>query len=441
MAIEQIIRSKRDGRALSEGEIQAFVRAVADEEASDAQIAAFTMATWFNGMNAAETSWLTRAMRDSGDVLEWEEVDGPVLDKHSTGGVGDLVSLVLAPVVAAAGGVVPMISGRGLGHTGGTLDKLESIPGFDTRPGIERFKALVRKNGLAIVGQSERLAPADRRIYSVRDITATVASPPLMISSILSKKFAEGLDGLALDIKYGSGAFSPDTVQAVALARNMCEVANEAGLACSALVTNMDFPLAYSAGNALEVLEAVELLRGGKSAPRLMDVVIGLSAELLVLGGLAEDAGTGSEIARQMLSTGMAAERFGAMVSGQGGPADLLDRPKKHLADAPFVRPVTAVEEGYVAAVDTLGIGEAVVALGGGRRRSEDRIDPSVGIDQIRLPGDHVERAEPLAFVHAATAEAAESIAGRLSACFTLGDSRAELPAVIHARVSSEDRE
>ena len=278
---EDIIQKKRDGQALDTEEISSFVDGIATGRVSDAQIAAFTMATWFNGMDVQEQMALTLAMRDSGRVLEWPGLDGPALDKHSTGGVGDLVSLVLAPVIAACGGYVPMISGRGLGHTGGTLDKLESIPGFNTGLEIHRFMSQVREHGLAIVGQSDHLAPADRRIYAIRDITATVSSPPLMISSILSKKLAEGLNGLVLDIKYGSGAFSASAGDATKLAGELSRVAIEAGVNCTEKVRDMNSPKAGSAGNALEVLEAVRILRGENVSGRLQAVTYGLCGELL----------------------------------------------------------------------------------------------------------------------------------------------------------------
>jgi thymidine phosphorylase len=438
--IENIIRLKRNRATLRPEDLSSFVEAVVSGAASDAQIAAFTMATWINGMNAEETTRLTLAMRDSGETLSWKELDGPVLDKHSTGGVGDLVSLVLGPVVAAAGGYVPMISGRGLGHTGGTLDKLESIPGFDTAPGTARFRALVQQNGVAIVGQDETLAPADRRIYAVRDVTATVSAPPLMISSILSKKLAEGLDGLVLDIKFGSGAFSADAAAASELAEQMCAVSNEAGLACSALVTDMNFPLARSAGNALEVAEAIRLLREGKAPGRLYEVVIALCGELLCLGGIEGSPQQGAERAERCLSSGAAAERFAAMVHGQGGPADLLERPEAYLSRAAVRVPVVADRGGFLCAIDTKSVGEAVVDLGGGRRRAGHVIDPSVGIDGIRSAGEAVEPGEPLAFVHAANSEDAAQVAGRLVSCFGIAEEQPEIQGVVHGRITGVKR-
>lgn len=435
---EEIIQKKRDGLALGAAEIAAFVNGVSNGTISDAQIAAFTMATWFNGMADHEAALLTLAMRDSGSVLDWPDLDGPVLDKHSTGGVGDLVSLVLGPVVASCGGYVPMISGRGLGHTGGTLDKLESIPGFDTTPGIERFAKLVKDNGIAIVGQTDELAPADRRIYAVRDVTATVSSPPLMISSILSKKLAEGLGGLVLDIKYGSGAFTPDPAAALELAVQMSSVAANAGVACNALVTDMNQPLAWSAGNALEVREAIRFLAGEKTHPRLEEVSLGLSGELLQLGGLAVSATEGRRLAAASISSGRAAEKFAAMVHAQGGPADLLERSTAYLPEARLVRPVAAQRTGYVAAIDTTAIGNIVVSLGGGRQRAEDTIDPRVGLTALLSAGERVESGAPLAVVHAEDEEAWQRAAQAILESYTIRDERPLSGPVIHQRIEGD---
>jgi thymidine phosphorylase len=432
---EEIIRRKRDGHALSEEHINAFVAGIADGDVTDAQIAAFTMATWFRGMDEEETVHLTLAMRDSGTVLGWPDIDGPVLDKHSTGGVGDLVSLVLGPVVAACGGYVPMISGRGLGHTGGTLDKLESIPGFRTGLGIDRFRDLVRELGIAIVGQSSELAPADRRIYAVRDVTATVSSPPLMISSILSKKLAEGLDALVLDIKFGTGAFSLDPESANHLARQMVSVASNAGVTCNALLTDMNQPLAASAGNALEIAEAVAFLRGDARQPRLLEVITGLSAELLWLGGLADSRASALRRVQECLDGGAAAERFAALVAAQGGPADLLDRPENHLVQAGVVRPVEAEEDGCVGWVDTQAVGDIVVALGGGRRMVEDRIDPAVGLSRLKSIGEPVVRGEPLAWVHAASDEAWHRAAAALQRALRITGGPPTANPVVHSIV------
>jgi thymidine phosphorylase len=432
---EEIILKKRDGLSLSQAEIRAFIDGVSNHSVSDAQIAAFAMAIFFNGMTLGEEKDLTLAMRDSGEVLCWENLDGPVLDKHSTGGVGDLVSLLLGPIVASCGAYIPMISGRGLGHTGGTLDKLDSIPGFDTRPDKARFQQLVRENGIAIIGQTDDLAPADRRIYAVRDVTATVASTPLIISSILSKKLAEGLDALVMDIKYGSGAFTPKAEQAVKLARNISRVAAAAGLPCNAVVTDMEQPLAWSAGNALEVREAVAFLKGEEQHARLAMVVEELSAELLLLGGLAGTIEEGRQMVRGALESGRAAEQFATMVTAQGGPASLLDNPELFLPAAAIARPVFPVTAGYVNAIDTRAIGMAVISLGGGRQRVDDAIDPSVGISNIRGIGFQVDAEVPLGFVHAAREEDWNRAADQLRNACKIGTEAIELQPVIHARI------
>lgn len=435
---EEIILKKRDGLPLNRAEIRAFIEGVTMQTVSDAQIAAFAMATFFNGMNLDEERELTLAMRDSGKVLSWEGLDGPVLDKHSTGGVGDLVSLLLGPIVASCGAYVPMISGRGLGHTGGTLDKLDSIPGFDTQPSGDRFQQLVRENGVAIIGQTDDLAPADRRIYAVRDVTATVASTPLMISSILSKKLAEGLDALVLDIKFGSGAFTPGPDEAVRLARDIARVAHTAGLPCNALVTDMDQPLAWTAGNALEVHEAISFLKGDEQHARLATVVEELSAELLLLGGLAASAKDGRQKVRDAIASGRAAEQFATMVAAQGGPASMLDSPELFLPAAAIARPVFPPSPGYVSAIDTRAIGMAVISLGGGRQRIEDPIDPSVGFSKISGIGSRVDSTRPLAFVHASSDDGWHLAARLLKNAYTIGDDVVEVEPAIHAQIEGK---
>jgi len=435
---EELILKKRDGLTLSAEEIISFVEGVSNDHVSDAQIAAFTMAIWFRGMGLQEQMNLTLAMRDSGEVLSWPDLDGPVLDKHSTGGIGDLVSLLLGPIVASCGAFIPMISGRGLGHTGGTLDKLESIPGFHTLPGIERFQQLVRDHHIAIIGQTDDLAPADRRIYAVRDVTATVASAPLIISSILSKKLAEGLDGLVMDIKFGSGAFTPEPEEALDLARKISRVASTAGLPCNALVTNMDEPLAWSAGNTLEVHEAIRFLRGDARHERLASAVLSLSSELLQLGGLASDNEEAGKLVRSSLDSGRAAEQFAVMVAAQGGPSGLLQNPEAFLPLAPVVRPVFADSSGFVRNIDARAVGSTVVALGGGRRRVEDTIDPSVGIAEIIGVGQYVDSGIPLAVIHAASESDWKQAADQLKSSFQIGPGQVEGLPVIYARVEGE---
>jgi thymidine phosphorylase len=399
---QEIIRKKRDGGALSAGDIAEFIDGLISGGISEGQAAAFAMAVFFNGMAREETVALTRAMAESGTRLTWRDLDGPVLDKHSSGGVGDKVSLILAPVVAACGGFVPKISGRGLGHTGGTLDKLDSIPGYTTAPDLERLRAAVRAAGCAIVGQTAELAPADRRLYAIRDVTATVESIPLLVSSILSKKLAAGVDALVLDVKAGSGAFLPSLEQTRELARTLVEVANGAGLRCSALLTDMNQCLGRTAGNALEVREAIDVLRGEKTDLRLREVTLALAAELLALGGVIEEKAAAAAVACA-LDSGKAAERFARMVVALGGPGDLLERPERHLPQAPVREAVRLERSGIVAAIDARALGLAVVGLGGGRRRVTDMIDPSVGLAEVRGIGEEVGPDTPFAIVHAAT--------------------------------------
>ena len=417
---QEIIRDKRDGRDLSAADIKGFVAGLAGGRVSDSQVAAFAMAVFFKGMSRAETVALTEAMRDSGAVLDWTLLDRPVVDKHSTGGIGDNVSLMLAPIVAACGAAVPMISGRGLGHTGGTLDKLEAIPGYRVTPDAETFRRVVREVGCAIVGPTGRLAPADGRIYAIRDVTATVESVPMIVASILSKKLACGLDGLVLDVKSGSGAFMPRYEDARALAESLVSVANGAGLATTALMTRMDEALASTAGNAVEVENAVRFLTGAHRDAALEEVTLALAGEMLLAGGLAPDASAGRAMALGALAGGGAAERFGRMVAELGGPADFVERMALHLPKAPIVRPVLAERDGTIAAVDARAIGMAVVGLGGGRSRPDDIVDPAVGFTALRRIGDQVSPGEPLAMVHAASEDAADLAAAALRGAYVL---------------------
>ncbi len=413
---QETIRRKRDGEPLTREEISKFIRGVADGSVGEGQIAAFAMATLLKGMSIDECVSLTLAMRDSGERLDWSGLPGPVVDKHSTGGVGDLVSLVLGPLVAACGGFVPMISGRGLGHTGGTLDKLEAIPGYHVTPSAEVFRKVVRDCGVAIIGQTAALAPADKKIYAVRDITATVESIDLITGSILSKKLAAGLQFLVMDVKCGNGAFMDSPEAARTLAERLVEVANGAGMPTSALLTDMNQPLASSAGNALEVREAIGFLKGEKTNPRLREVTLALCARMLVVAGLAENSAAAHEKLESALSSGRAAEVFGKMVHGLGGPADLLENPDRHLPKAAVTLEVKSAAAGFVAQMDTRDLGLAVVALGGGRRRVEDSIDHSVGLVFEAVLGDRVEAGQPLATIHAKDAASAEAAAQALAA-------------------------
>lgn len=427
---EELIKAKRDGQELTADAINDFVGGIAAGQVSDAQIGAFAMAVYFQNMSMAEQSSLTLAMRDSGHCLQWPGLDGPVLDKHSTGGVGDLVSLIMAPMLAACGAFIPMITGRGLGHTGGTLDKLESIPGFNAYPSEDTFRLTVSQAGLAMTGQGADLAPADGRMYAVRDVTATVDSVPLIVASILSKKLAEGLDGLVLDIKTGNGAFMRQRNRARDLASNLIEVAGLAGLPCRALITDMNQPLAHSAGNALEVMEALEFLKGGYRQPRLEEVILSLGSEMLLLGRLAKNQKSARQMLTNVLETGKAAERFARMVSMQGGPSDFVELPEKYLHRAPLVRSLDAQQDGYIEYMDTRQIGLAIVNLGGGRRRVDDLIDHRVGLSGLCLVGDRVKKGDPLVSIHAIDELSWQAAADALSEAIVIGRKIDALPAV-----------
>lgn len=431
---QETIRRKRDGEALDAADIAAFVRGIGDGDIGEAQMAAFAMAVRWRGMDAAETVALTLAMRDSGERLDWqaEALGGPLVDKHSTGGIGDTVSLLLGPLLAACGCFVPMISGRGLGHTGGTLDKLEAIPGYRVNPDRSVMRRVLREAGVVIVGAGAGLAPADQRLYAVRDLTATVDSLPLIVASILSKKLAAGLQALVLDVKLGNAAFMPEAADAERLAQALVDVACGAGLPTEALLTDMNQPLAPEAGNALEVRLAVDLLRGpppeasAHPAGRLAEVTLALGGVLLQQVGLADTPAAARRLLDQAWRSGAAAERFARMVAGLGGPHDLLDRPGEHLAAAPVIRPVLAPAgaqgASQVTHIDTRALGLAVVALGGGRRRSGDGIDPAVGLSRLAPLGPCAGPEAPLAWVHAASDEAADAAADAVQAAYRLGD-------------------
>ena len=415
MLPQEIIRRKRDGHELSAEEIAFIVRGIHDSSLSEGQVAAFAMTVFFRGMTVPERVALTLVLARSGIMLDWSDLDlpGPVLDKHSSGGVGDKVSLMLAPIVAACGAFVPMISGRGLGHTGGTLDKLSAISGYETQPDIATFRKVVREVGCAVIGQTDDLAPADRRLYATRDISGSVESIPLLVSSILSKKVAEGLDGLVMDVKCGSGAFCDTEEMARDLARSLVDVANLAGLPTVALITDMDRVLGREVGNALEVAETVAYLTGsGAREPRLHEVTMALAGEMLVLGMLAADAAEGRVKAEAALADGRAAETFARMVSALGGPHDFIEHSGRYLGHAPVVKSCTAGRSGHVVGMNAREVGIAVVELGGGRRHADDAIDSSVGLTEFVEVGRQVESGEPLCLVHAASeADADQAIA------------------------------
>lgn len=421
MLPQEIIRKKRDGGTLDAEEIAFFVKGLADGSVTEGQVSALAMAVFFKGLTVDERVALTLAMRDSGDVLDWSDVEAPVLDKHSTGGVGDNVSLMLAPALAACGAAVPMISGRGLGHTGGTLDKFDSIPGYQTQPDNVLFKKVVKEVGCAIIGQTGNLAPADKRFYAIRDVTGTVESVDLITASILSKKLAAGLQGLVLDVKWGTGAFMASLEEARALAESLVLVANGAGLKTTALLTDMNEPLASAAGNAVEMQNAVDFLKGTAVDNRLWDVTVAQGGELLASGRLAASAEDGARMMRQAFESGSAAEKFGQMVSALGGPADFLEKAELYLPKAPVVAPVYAQHDGVVTQVDARAVGVCVVALGGGRTAAADVIDHSVGLTSLAGVGNAVDADAPLAIVHAKSEADAETAAAALRDAYTVG--------------------
>lgn len=428
---QEIIRRKRDGGRLSDAEVRQMIEGLTSGAVAEGQVAAFAMAVFFRGMVREERVALTLAMRDSGTVLDWSDLPGPALDKHSTGGIGDTVSLMLAPAVAACGGFVPMISGRGLGHTGGTLDKLDSIPGYVSQPDNALFRTVVRDVGCAVIGQTADLAPADKRLYAIRDVTATVESIDLITASILSKKLAAGLHGLVLDVKTGTGAFMATLEDSRALGESLVSVSNGAGLPTVGLITDMNEPLATAAGNAVEVKLAVDFLTGTRIDPRLWEATVALGAEMLVLGRLQPDVAAARAAIETAFRSGRAAEVFGRMVAVLGGPADFVERPDAHLAAAPVVRPVSPAEAGTVAAIDTRAIGVAVVALGGGRVKPSDPVDPAVGFTALAGLGETVGADRPLGFVHARTEAAAEAAAAALRAAYRVGPAPVRGPVVV----------
>ncbi len=423
---QEFIRKKRDNKPLSKEEIEEFVSGVTDGSVTDAHIAAFAMAVFFNGMSVEEKVSLTLAMRDSGNTLSWDDLDGPVVDKHSTGGIGDTVSLMLGPMLAACGAYVPMISGRGLGHTGGTLDKFESIPGYNVLPDDELFRKVVKECGVAIIGQTSSLAPADKRIYAVRDVTATVESIPLISASILSKKLAEGLDALIMDVKVGSGAFMPTYELSKKLAQSIVDIARQAGVETQAILTDMNQSLAYNVGNALEVREAVEYLNGTRRNPRLHKVTMELGAHALVNARLAKDHADALAKLEDALGSGKALEIFARMVSMLGGPSDFVERYDDYLSVAPIIEPVFVADSGIIESMDAIAVGMTVVGLGGGRLSPEDKIDHSVGLENLIGLGAKVDSDTPLAIIHARDEKSLQEAQKRLINAIKIGHNTPE---------------
>lgn len=423
MLFTDVIRKKRDGGELSDDEIQFFVDGLADNSLPAEQVSALAMAIFLNSMNFQEARKLTLAMAASGTMLDWssELLDGPVVDKHSTGGVGDKVSFLLAPIAAACGCYVPMISGRGLGHTGGTTDKAECIPGYNATPDFKTFRKVVKEVGCAIIGQTADLAPADRRFYAIRDVTGTVESVPLITASILSKKIAAGLQGLVMDVKVGSGAFMKTPQRARELAQSIIGTAAKAGLKTHAVITDMNEVLGMTAGNALEIEESVLYLRNEQRDSRLDDVTLSLCAEMLLVGGIESDREKARARCDNAVTSGQAAEVFGRMVSALGGPADFVENFEDHLDKAPVTRSV--ITDGYVATVDAYAVGNAIIELGGGRRRVGEKLDLSVGFSHVAPIGTRLDAGTPLAVIHAATEADAEKAEQNLLSAISTSDS------------------
>ena len=429
---QEIIRIKRNGNALSDGQIQQFVDGLVDHSFNDAQAGAMAMAIFQQGMSTDEITALTLAMMNSGQVLQWPEIDGPIVDKHSTGGVGDKVSFMLAAIVAACGAYVPMISGRGLGHTGGTADKLESIAGFNVAPSIKEFKDIVKRDRLAIISQTSDLAPADKRLYGIRDVTACVESIPLITASILSKKLSAGLDALVMDVKVGNGAMMNNLDDAIALAKSINRVSNQAGVVTQTLITDMNQVLGRSAGNAIEMFETVQYLTGEYREPRLHEVVTRLAQSMLINTKIASSQDDALQRIESVLANGKAAEQFDKMIAALNGPMNYMDDPWAHMPKAKVIKDIKAEQSGFITNMATRDIGLSVVELGGGRLSNTDNVDHSVGFDHIAPVGTKVDKGDVIAQVHAKDEDsAAKAIAQYLSA-LTVGESHTESQPVVY---------
>jgi len=440
MLAQEVIRSKREGQSISTQEISFLIDGMMDGSVTESQLSSFAMAIFFKGMSRAECVALTSSLQHSGSTLNWSNFDlkGPVVDKHSTGGVGDKVSLMLAPMLAACGAHVPMISGRGLGHTGGTLDKMDSIPGYNTSPSIAKFQSVVAQTGCAIVGQTDSLAPADKRLYGIRDVTATVESIPLITASILSKKLSAGLDSLVMDVKTGAGAFAASYRMAKDLAINIKQVGEGLGLPISALITDMSQVLGLTAGNALEVRETVDYLSGAYRDPRLHEITLELCAELLILSGAEKDLESARSKLNKNLDSGLAAEYFERMIVALGGPRNFMTNYDSHLKSAPVIVPVYANVSGVqqIAEINGRELGNTVVELGGGRRRAQDPIDHSVGLSAIKGVGEQVDSQEPLLMLHAKSTEHADRAIERIHNSFVFSESDVAKPKAILETIS-----
>ncbi len=428
MTPQDLIRKKRDGARFTEEEIETFISGVSDGSWADYQITALVMAMFIHGLNHSEQSALVRAMLHSGETLDFSDIDAPVADKHSTGGVGDKTSLIIAPLAAACGVAVPMISGRGLGHTGGTLDKLESIEGYNVHLSTSQIRRTIRKCGFALAGQTKKLVPADRKLYALRDAAGMVESVPLIVASIMSKKLAEGLDALVLDVKTGNGAFMEHIWDARVLAKYMVAAGVDFGVRTEALITDMSQPLGRFAGNALEVYECLRIMRGeaAESEQPTLDLSIELTARMLVLTGVAADVDEASAMCLGRLWDGSALEKFRANLELQNGDPEICDRPEKLLEKGIVKVEVTATESGFVSEIATRAVGEAVCEIGGGRVKAEDSIDYAVGFEcGVRL-GDRVERGSPIGTIYARSKQQASRISEKLRTAYRISDEKPE---------------
>ncbi|HJL57904.1 MAG: thymidine phosphorylase [Pelagibacteraceae bacterium] len=425
MIPQEIIRKKRDNKTLTEGEIKSFVLGLTNGSFSDSQIASMSMAILINDMTKEETIWLTNAMTNSGDKLDWQDIveSDLVCDKHSTGGVGDKVSLILAPILAACGVYVPMISGRGLGHTGGTLDKFDTIPGYNTQPSIDVFRKVVKDVGCAIIGQTSNLVPADKKLYSIRDAVGAVESIPLITSSILSKKIASGLKNLVLDVKVGNGSFNNTKDVALNLARSLVSVAKGAGLQCQAILTDMNQVLGWNAGHTLEIKECAEYLTNKRKNKRLEKITNELIASVLMMAKKTEKQESYEKI-NQVLSNGMAAEKFNKMVHALGGPADFLEKHDSLLQSSSYVGEIKANETGSIHSIETRKLGLTLIELGGGRKQVDDEINYAVGYENVVSVGDNVDTSTPLLRVHASSQSDFDRVKNEIEKCFVISDTK-----------------
>ena len=439
MLPQEVIRHKRDGQKLTKDEIDFFIKGITDWSVSECQIAAFAMAVYLRGMSDDEIIHLTQAMTAYGEILNWENqnLNGPVLDKYSTGGIGDKISLILAPMIAACGGYVPMISGRGQGYTGGTLDKLDSIPGYTTLPSSDLFVKVTKEVGCAIIGQTGDLVPADKRLYFIRDITATVESIPLITASILSKKLSAGLDALVMDVKFGNGAFMKNIQEAEDFAKILLNVASRVGLPSTAVLTDMNQILGKTVGNALEVDEAVDFLTGRYRNQRLYTIVMILCSQALMLKGLAKNQEDAHLKLQNVLDSGKAAELFAKMIHALGGPADLVENVWKYLPKAPVIKAVYATNDGYVSAIDTKGVGSTVTLLGGQRKLPDQRLDYAVGISDFVQIGDAVGKDKPIAVIHANDESSFIEARNKLLDCVQISNTSVRENSVIYKTVTA----